>query len=64
MSDFIGPIQAAKILGKSQQWITYLLRSKKLEGVKVGQRWIIERQKVLDYKAAQDAKESEADNAT
>lgn len=46
MSDLIGPEEAARILGKSRQWVTQLLRDEKLPGQKVGQRWIIRREDV------------------
>ena len=54
MDDLIGPDKAARILGKSEQWVTTLLREGKLPGQRVGQRWVLRREDVEAYKQGQD----------
>ena len=61
MSMLIGPTEAAKILDVSTQWVTELLRTGKLGGQKVGQRWVIEKDLVEAYKQNRLAKRDETD---
>ncbi len=56
-SEILNPLQASKILGYTQQWVTELLRKGKLRGQRVGKLWIVTRDDVLAYKAEAEAKQ-------
>lgn len=59
MADLIDAKEAAKILGVSRQWVTKLIRTKKLEAEQVSGVWVIERSKVEDYKQRRQGRKGE-----
>lgn len=55
MTEILKPSDAAKELGFSPQWVTHLLRQKKLKGQRLGSQWVIARDDLEDFKAKRKA---------
>ncbi len=59
MSELLNPLEAARVLGVTQQWVTELLRKGVLKGQRVGKLWVVEKDEVLRYKAQKGQEENE-----
>lgn len=58
MIELVSANEASKILRVTRQWISQLCREGKLDCIKVGEQWVIQRQSVLDYQASQRDKKA------
>lgn len=48
--DLINSQEAARMLGKTRQWVAELCRRGMLQCTRIGRDWVISRQSVLDYR--------------
>jgi excisionase family DNA binding protein len=55
-SEFIGSIEASKILNVSRQWVARLCKQGGLEANLIGRDWVIERRSVAEYQARRKRK--------
>jgi excisionase family DNA binding protein len=51
MDNVLSPADAAKELDCTTQWVTELLRTERLNGIKFGRQWVITREDLEAYKA-------------
>jgi excisionase family DNA binding protein len=57
MSDSITSVEAARLLGKTRQWVAELCRRGLLDCQRIGRDWVINRESVEQYKASQQPPE-------
>lgn len=53
--DFVSASEAAELLGVSRMWVSSLIRDGKLQAVRVGSSWVIERKDLEDLIARRAA---------
>lgn len=49
MSQYIGAVEAARLLGISRQAVTLACRAGRLKAIRIGRDWLIERASVAGY---------------
>lgn len=54
MTELLKPSEAAKELGYTPQWVTYLLREEKIKGRRLGNQWVIAREDLEAYMAERE----------
>lgn len=57
LADYISTKEAAELTGYTRQYIANLLKNGKVQGRMVGNRWLVLRQSILDYRKANPSKE-------